>query len=59
MACCYCWKRKSFDVMPAYLEQVPYDPYAKNLKSNALGADVNLEAEVEEADPEEGEEDVR
>ena len=45
--------------MPAYLEQVPYDPYAKNLKSNALGADVNLEAEVEEADPEEGEEDVR
>lgn len=28
MACCFCWKRKSHDILPAYLEQVPYDPYA-------------------------------
>lgn len=58
MACCYCWKRKSFDVMPAYLEQVPYDPYAKNANVNTLDGDVKLEAEAEEADPEEDEEEI-
>lgn len=30
MACCFFWKRKAHDILPAYLEQVPYDPYAQD-----------------------------
>ena len=30
------WKRKSHDILPAYLEQVPYDPY-KQTTDKATG----------------------
>ena len=42
-ACCLCWKRKATDVVPAYLEARPFDPYRPKPKEqvhtpNSLGA---------------------
>lgn len=39
IACCYCWKRRATDVLPDFLHNVPWDPYAVDQKRPVEEAD--------------------
>mmetsp|Transcript_3264 Transcript_3264/g.6705 ORF Transcript_3264/g.6705 Transcript_3264/m.6705 type:complete len:349 (-) Transcript_3264:76-1122(-) len=49
MACCFCWKRKAHDILPAYLEQVPYDPYSVQDSKKAASSKAGESAGGEES----------